>query len=99
MRALRMGGAADLYDLYGPAGERYIRERGRWSSDVAHIYARVSASAHGELSRLIGDSAGADLQSMLSGWCQLAMEFHPHKVQTLCRVTVALSGERSEGVT
>ena len=72
-RALRMGGAADLYDIFGPAGERYIRERGRWASDVAQIYQRVSASAHGELSRVIGDSEGLDLQSMLSGWSQLAV--------------------------
>ena len=72
-RALRMGGAADLYDIFGPAGERYIRERGRWASDVAQIYQRVSASAHGDLSRMIGDSSGLDLQSMLSGWSQLAV--------------------------
>jgi hypothetical protein len=68
-----MGGASDLYDLYGPAAERYIRERGRWSSDVAQIYQRVSAAAHGLLSRTIGDSAGADLQSLLAGWCQAAV--------------------------
>lgn len=73
VRALRMGGASDLYDLYGPAAERYIRERGRWSSDVAQIYQRVSAAAHGLLSRTIGDSAGADLQSLLAGWCQAAV--------------------------
>ena len=68
-----MGGAADLYDLYGPAGERYIRERGRWGSDVAQIYQRVSASRHAELSRVIGDSEGQDLQSVLRGFSQLAV--------------------------
>jgi hypothetical protein len=72
-RALRMGGASDMYDLYGPAGERYIRERGRWGSDVAQIYQRVSAAAHGAISRAIGGSTGIDLQSMLSGWCQTAV--------------------------
>ena len=72
-RALRMGGAADLYDLYGPAAERYIRERGRWASDVAQIYQCVSASVHGALSRTIGDSVGQDLQSMLAGWRKLAV--------------------------
>jgi hypothetical protein len=72
-RALRMGGASDMYDLWGPAAERYIRERGRWGSDVAQIYQRVSAAAHGSISRTIGDSAGADLQSMLTGWCQTAV--------------------------
>jgi hypothetical protein len=70
VRALRMGGATDLYDIYGPPGERLIRERGRWSSDIAQIYQRVSAAAHGQLSRSIGDSAGVDLQSLLAGWSQ-----------------------------
>ena len=50
-----------------------IRERGRWGSDVAQIYQRVSAAAHGDISRTIGDSVGADLQSMLTGWCQTAV--------------------------
>jgi len=69
-QALRMGGATDLYDIYGPAGERLIRERGRWSSDVAQIYSRVSAEAHGLLSRSIGDSNGVNLQSLLAGRSQ-----------------------------
>ena len=72
-RALRMGGASDMYDIWGPAAERFIRERGRWGSDVAQIYQRVSAAAHGDISRTIGDSVGADLQSMLTGWCQTAV--------------------------
>ena len=72
-RALRIGGGTDLYDIYGPCAERYIRERGRWGSDVAQIYQRVSAAAHGEMSRSIGDSTGADLQSLLRGWSQLAV--------------------------
>jgi hypothetical protein len=72
-RCLRMGGASDMYDLYGPAGERLIRERGRWASDVAQIYQRVSASEHGSISRALGDADGDDLQSMLRGWSQLAV--------------------------
>ena len=72
-RALRMGGATDLYDIYGPLAERYIRERGLWGSDVAQIYQRVSAAAHGEMSRAIGDSVGPDLQSLLRGWSQAAV--------------------------
>ena len=72
-RALRMGGASDMYDLWGPSAERYISERGRWGSDVAQIYQRVSAATHGSIARTIGDSTGADLQSMLTGWCQTAV--------------------------
>jgi hypothetical protein len=67
-----MGGATDLYDLYGPAARDHIKDRGRWSSDVAQIYQRVSASTHGLLSRSIADSGGSDLQSFLRGWLQPA---------------------------
>lgn len=69
-KALRMGGATDLYDLLGKAGGDIIKERGRWCSEIAQIYQRVSASAHGAISRAIGDSQGVDLQSMLTGWSQ-----------------------------
>ena len=72
-RAVRMGGATDLYDIYGDAAQRFIRERGRWGSDVAQIYQRVSAREHGEKSRNIANSTGVDLQSLLRGWCQTAV--------------------------
>jgi hypothetical protein len=72
-RCLRMGGASDMYDLYGPAGERLIRERGRWGTDIAQIYQRVLATKHGLISRAIGDADGDDLQSMLRGWSQLTV--------------------------
>ena len=71
-KALRMGGATDMLDLWGPVAERYIRERGRWSSDVAQIYQRQSADAHAYISRHIGSSSGTDLQSLLRGWSQAA---------------------------
>jgi hypothetical protein len=71
-RALRMGGATDLYDLFGPAARDHIQDRGRWSFDVAQIYQRVSASTHGLISRSIADSDGRDLQSLLRGWSQPA---------------------------
>jgi hypothetical protein len=67
--------AADIYDLLGPAGERLIRERGRWDTDIAQIYTSVSASAHAALSRTIGDSSGVDLQSLLRGWRQSTATF------------------------
>ena len=42
----RIGGATDLYDVYGPAGEKLINEKGRWCSEVAQIYRRASSDAH-----------------------------------------------------
>jgi hypothetical protein len=71
-RALRMGGDTDLYDLSGSQSDRF-KERGRWESDVAQIYHSVSTSEHGEMSRLIGDADGRDLQSLLRGWSQPAI--------------------------
>ena len=66
-KCFRMGGASDMYDLYGASAERYVRERGRWCSDIAQIYQRVSAAIHGQISRGITDSSGVDLQSLFSG--------------------------------
>jgi hypothetical protein len=73
-RALRIGGATDLYDLFGPYARDHIQDRGRWSSDVAQIYQRASASTHGLISRpiAIADSQRRDLQSLLRGWSQPA---------------------------
>ena len=72
-KCFRMGGATDMYDLYGASAERYIRERGRWCSEINQIYQRVSAAIHGHISRSIADSRGADLQSLLRGWSQSAI--------------------------
>ena len=72
-QCFRLGGATDMYDLYGADAERYVRERGRWASDIAQIYMRVSASAHGAISRSLATSTGVDLQSLLSGWTQAAV--------------------------
>eukprot|EP00965_Chrysotila_dentata_P149404 4934204-Pleurochrysis_carterae.AAC.1 len=37
----RIGGATDLRDRLGEAGERVIRQLGRWASDVAGVYQRA----------------------------------------------------------
>ena len=56
------------------AGGRALHpKRGWWGSDVAQIYQRVSAAAHGAVSRVMGDSTGAGLQSTMAGWSQLAV--------------------------
>ena len=71
-KALRMGGATDIYDIWGLQSQQWLRERGRWSKDMGQIYAGVSATAHGNISMCIADSKGRDLQSMFSGWRQPA---------------------------
>eukprot|EP00966_Prymnesium_polylepis_P227619 5267686-Prymnesium_polylepis.1 len=62
-----MGGAAGMCGACAPAGERCIRERGRWGSVVAQAYQRVSAAARGAVSGEVGDSAGAGLRSTMAG--------------------------------
>lgn len=42
-RALRVGGATDLLNAFGPAeAEKFIKGRGRWATDIGNIYARPS---------------------------------------------------------
>ena len=66
--SLRIGGATDLYDLLGIAGMRLIKERGRWQSDVAHIYSRASATAHAQMSTEVIDAEGVDLEAFAGSW-------------------------------
>ena len=66
--SLRIGGATDLYDMLGPAGIRLIQERGRWHSDVAHIYSRASATAHARISTEVIDAEGVDLEAFAGSW-------------------------------
>ena len=47
-------------------GTRLIKERGRWDSDVAFVYARPSVAAHLVLSATMGDSARVDIESLLA---------------------------------
>ena len=66
--SLRIGGATDLYDMYGVAGMRLIKERGRWQSDVAQIYSRASATAHARISTDVIDAEGVDLEAFAGSW-------------------------------
>ena len=43
-----------------------IKERGRWDSDVAFVYARPSIVAHLVLSAAMGDHARVDMESLLA---------------------------------
>jgi len=71
-KSWRIAGATDLYDEYGEHARRILKERGRWFTDVAYIYARVSEAAHLEASQRMSRSTGADLESSAPGWSQSA---------------------------
>ena len=70
-KSWRIAGATDLYDTYQEHAQRLLKERGRWKSDIAYIYARVSEAAHLEASRRMAGATGRDLESS-SGWTQPA---------------------------
>ena len=73
----RIAGAEDIYDaclcqggathrVAAEQGTRLIKERGRWDSDVAFVYARPSIVAHLVLSAAMGDHARVDIESLLA---------------------------------
>eukprot|EP00965_Chrysotila_dentata_P144045 4758378-Pleurochrysis_carterae.AAC.1 len=68
----RIGGATDLRDLMGEGGRAFIKQRGRWQSDVASVYQRAIVDAQLEASAGIGDAAGVELEAVCAGWAQPA---------------------------
>jgi hypothetical protein len=72
-KALRAGGATDLYAvLGGTEAESLIRSRGRWCSEIWQIYARLSADAQARVSAAMTAVEGNDLEAVVAGWVQPA---------------------------
>ena len=70
--SLRIGGASDMREAKGDyEGARLLRERGRWMSDIAGIYARLPVATHLEASRAMTLTVGVDIERM-TGWTQPA---------------------------
>lgn len=69
--SLRVGGATDLAST-GKASELLLRARGRWASDVAAIYARLTRRAQLAGSRLMQEGRGRDLEELLPDFVQPA---------------------------
>jgi hypothetical protein len=68
--SFRIGGASDLRESHGDAeATRLLKERGRWMSDIANIYSRMSASTHLSASRAMTFAPGQDMER-LTGWAQ-----------------------------
>ena len=70
-KSFRIAGATDLYDVYGEHARRLLHERGRWATDIAYIYARVSESAHLAAARRMASASGVDFGHS-AGWSQPA---------------------------
>ena len=71
-KSFRIGGATDWREILGADAERTTKQRGRWHSDIAHIYQRALANTHLAASARVGSAAGADLEALCRGWTQPA---------------------------
>ncbi|KAL1507674.1 hypothetical protein AB1Y20_007289 [Prymnesium parvum] len=73
-RSLRIGGATDLYHLFGPQeAERIIAARGRWCSMIHQIYTRLSATSMLAVSSVMADATGVDLEAFRHGYVMPAI--------------------------
>ena len=68
-KSFRIAGATDLYDAHGEYAQRLLKERGRWHTDIAYIYARISESAHLTAARAMANASGVDMEHG-AGWVQ-----------------------------
>lgn len=72
--SLRVGGATDLYYLFGAGeAERLIQKRGRWLSDIHQIYSRLSASSEMHDYAEMADARGVDMESFRRGYVMPAL--------------------------
>ena len=71
-KAFRIGGATDMREVYGAQAQLLIKERGRWSSDVAQLYQRALLSAQLDVSVGMAEAVSRDLEEALVGWTQPA---------------------------
>ena len=72
-KSFRIAGATDLAAAFGVAkAELLIKQRGRWQSDVQHVYERALAEEHLGASAAIGEAAGRELEALCPGWAQPA---------------------------
>ena len=67
----RIGGATDLREVLGmDRGPQLLKERGRWASDIAHIYARANMRDQLWVSQTITDASARAVEDMVAGWVQ-----------------------------
>ena len=72
-KAFRIGGATDWREEAGEPGAHIVRQRGRWDSDVAHIYQRPLLAAQLAMAAAVGNARGTDLESLCYGFAQRAV--------------------------
>ena len=69
--SLRIAAASDICDKYGEErGSHIVTRRGRWNTDISHIYRRNTATDQLEASASMVDARGLDMEALLPGWSQ-----------------------------
>ena len=71
-RLWRVGGATDLRETMGMAGAAMIKERGRWHSDIAFIYARALIGQQMTAAANMANAVGAEVERAVRDWVQPA---------------------------
>ena len=61
-KSFRIKSATDLLARFGLASREYLKRRGRWSSDIFFIYARVTWAEMLLVSSALGGSHGATVE-------------------------------------
>ena len=68
---MRIGGASDICELCGEErGAVVVTRRGRWSTDISHIYRRNTATEQLDASTDMVDVRGLEMEALLPGWTQ-----------------------------
>ena len=78
--SMRIGGATDIYHLFGAAAaERVIQKRGRWCSMVHEIYTRLSATQMLSVSADVTEVVGVDMEAFRHGYVMPAVRSRPRR--------------------
>ena len=70
-QSTRIGGATDLAGT-GRASQLLLQAKGRWSSDIGRIYARMTRKAQIAVSDLMYSCKGRDLEEIMPDFVQPA---------------------------
>ena len=70
-QSTRIGGATDLAGS-GRASQLLLQAKGRWSSDIGKIYARMTRRSQIAVSNLMYECKGRDLEEILPEFTQPA---------------------------
>ena len=69
-QSFRIGGATDIAERSDSGTELLLKAKGRWSSDIGRIYARMTRRAHLAASDLLHQARSRDLEELIPSFTQ-----------------------------